>query len=250
MKTVAMITMAASTASCAFIRVSDNLIEKLDAKGGLITADGNLTVKNYDIQEFSTLKVSLPCDIKYTQGENSLSISASANIIDIINVDCSDNVLSISSSETLRRPGKITVYLSSENLTAINIKGAADFSSEGSITSDKDFTIEVNGAGDIDINHLKAANIDILVNGAGDIDLDVIETGTLAMEINGAGDADIKNLNCTTVTAELNGAGDCEIKGKADNANISVSGAGSIDVRNLACTNKNTSVRGVGSIKK
>lgn len=239
MKKIVTFLLAAATllplSSCRFIRVSDDFDEKMlgwtgDNAGEKITASDNYITREAMAGEFHSLTCNLPGDVIYTPGDCAVSIYAPDNVMERVSVSNENGTLVIKSNlSRIRNLKKITINISSPVLESLNFNGAVDFNAPEGITA-LNFDAIVNGAGDIDINGLKASDAEITVNGAGD--------------------ARINGIDCDAIAVAINGAGDAKLSGKAASADLSISGAGDIDARQLDCTDINSKIRGMGSIKR
>ena len=225
--------------SCRFVRVSDEFNDAMkdegvswngDSAGAVISASNNYITREDVTGEFHSLQCNLPGDIIYTPGDCAVSINAPDNVLEHVTVRNENGTLEIKSNlKTIRNLKKITITVSSPVMESLLFNGAVDFSAPQGITA-LDFTTTVNGAGDIDINGLKAGNVSITVNGAGD--------------------ANIIGIDCDDLAVSITGAGDAVLAGRAAKAGLTISGAGDIDARQLECPDIDSKVRGVGSIRK
>jgi hypothetical protein len=120
------------------------------------------------------------------------------------------------------------IYVSAPVLESVTINGAADAVMK-SYSADKDFSLTVNGTGDLELEDIEVPTLSFTINGAGDLDAD---------------DIDVKNLYIS-----INGAGDVDVSGKADYAKMHVSGAGDIDAQELECPKIDKSQSGAASIR-
>ena len=134
-----------------------------------------------------------------------------------------------SDGTTFRNIKTFKVNVSSPVLEKADFNGAVDFSAPKGITA-LDFALQINGAGDIDIQGLAADKASVTVNGAGD--------------------ARITGIDCETLSVGINGAGDATVAGRATKASLQVSGAGDIDAKALECSDIESKVRGIGRVEK
>ena len=239
MKKIVTLLLAAATllplSSCRFIRVSDDFNENMlgitgDSAGEKITASDNYITREAMVGDFHAITCNLPGDVIYTPGDCAVSIYAPDNVMERVSVTNENGTLVIKSNlNRIRNLKKITINISSPVMESLNFNGAVDFNAPEGITA-LNFDAIVNGAGDIDINGLKASDAEITVNGAGD--------------------ARINGIDCDAIAVAINGAGDAKLSGKAASADLSISGAGDIDARQLDCTDINSKIRGMGSIKR
>lgn len=227
--------------SCRFIILSDELREQLKANGSVnvtvgdgngerIEASGNTITRNDVTGEFTTLRCNLPVDMTYTPGDCFLSITGPDNVLSHITVTNEDGLLVIKSDgTTFRNLKNLKVKLSSQVLEKAEFNGAVDFSAPQGITG---------------------PDIDLIVNGAGDIDIDGLKAAKASLIVNGAGDATVRGIDCETLVVSLNGAGDATVSGKADSAELTISGAGDINAEGLRSAEINSKVRGIGKVRK
>ena len=222
-------------ASCRFVRVSDEFNEAikeegLDWTGEAISASDNYITRDEITGEFHALLCNLPGEVTYTPGDCAVSINAPDNVLERVTVRNENGTLEIKSNTSrFRNLKKITINVSSPVLERLTFNGAVDFNAPQGITA-LDFDATVNGAGDIEINGLKAGKVSLTVNGAGDAHLD--------------------ELDCDALTVAINGAGDATLAGRALKAELSISGAGDINAQALKCDDIDSKIRGIGSIKR
>lgn len=220
-----------SLSSCRFVKVSSSLLES-DGDGKIIvTASDKLASKDTTVGEFNSLSCALACNVVYTSGACAVSLSAPDNIIGLVNIENKDGKLIIGKDNKIKFKNlrKVTLTVSCPELESIEFFGAVDFSAPEGIST-TDFSVDANGAADMDINGLKAGNVAVRVNGAADIE--------------------INDLDCTLLRMDVNGAGDIELSGRADKATAVINGAGDIDASDLDCKDFSSKANGMGSVKR
>ena len=126
---------------------------------------------------------------------------------------------------------RITLLVSAPMLEYIRVHGAGEIDLNGQIRQTKPLEIQVNGAGDIEINELEAPELKVTVSGAGDVDVNRVKcTDNVLFTVNGAGDVDA-NVECQELEASVSGAGDVDLTVQCDVLRVTVSGAGDIDLK-------------------
>ena len=220
--------------SCRFIKLSDDFNFdgeiNFNEDSERITASDNFITRNDVTGEFHSLLCNVPGDVQYVPGECTVSIYGADNILKHITVQNENGTLVIKSDGTTFRNVKtLKINVSSPVLEKVSFNGAVDFNAPNGVSS-LDFDLQVNGAGDVDIQGLTADKASVTVNGAGD--------------------ATIAGIDCESLSVEINGAGDASVAGRAASASLSISGAGDINARDLDCANIESKVRGVGRIVK
>ncbi len=224
--TVLLASAALACASCKFVSVKGGW-----GSEGVLVASDSLVTKSIDVDDFKSLRIDVPCDMKFTVGEKSVSVYAADNLVDALAFEVdSTGCLSISTPDysSLRNVRKVVFNVSAPSLEGLYINGASDVELEGDIVA-RSFSLDINGAGDIEADSIKAQDVSVSVRGAGDID--------------------IENLDCENLTVGVSGAGDCTFAGRADNADIDVRGAGDVDISELDVRNLQKSVKGAGTVR-
>lgn len=231
------VAMCAVAASCNFVPQSvaaaiNQGVDEIKSELEFVDSHNsrNYSTRSFELDPFKAIECSFACDIYYVQGPQSVELKADERIIDKIIVKVENGVLIIKSDGSrIRNAGETNIYISSENLVALQGNGAMDFEAKGPLAL-QDFSIQVNGAADIEISNITASSI--------------------KLDINGAADAEIDNMACSKLEVYIKGAGDCELSGRADDAYISVSGAASVDASDLRSIKFNSSIKGAGVIER
>lgn len=217
--------------SCRFVKVNGSAL--INAREGvtIVKASDTMATRDTTVGAFSSLNCSVACDVVYTSGDCAVKISGPDNIIPLITIENNDGTLKVSKDNKYKfnRAEKITLTVSCPQLEAVKVNGAVDFDAPTGITA-TNFSVEVNGAADMEIKGLKA--------------------GTATLNVNGAADIDIEGLDCSLLQMEVNGAGDVVLSGRADKSVANINGAGNIDAANLACQDFSSKANGLGSIKR
>lgn len=219
---------ALACTSCKFVGVKGSFCDHGD---GVLVASDNLITKDIEVSDFKSLDVNLPCDVKFSVGEKSVSVYAADNLVEALafEVDsCGRLCVSVPDYGSIRKARTVVLTISAPSLEGVTVNGASDIELEGKIVA-SEFYIDINGAGDVDADSIKASKVSVDVRGAGDIDID--------------------NLDCESLSVSVNGAGDCTFAGRADNADIDVRGAGDVDITELRVLNLSKSVKGAGTVR-
>lgn len=192
------------------------------------TAGDEYVTRNFPVEDFTGLSISIPADIVYESGKPFLSISGPEKSISVLEVDCTDGKLTISSNRKIRNLKKISVIISSDHLKNLQLNGAAEFECEHGFRTDN-FSVTLNGACSLEMESIRAVDMDVTLNGAGDIDFE--------------------KLNCSgRLKICVNGAGSADLSGSAYFADFKINGAGSIDAKKMDINKMSSSINGVGSI--
>ena len=106
-------------------------------------------------------------------------------------------------------------------------------------------TIQVQGAGDLNLGRIDRDKLTILVQGGADIDA----SGTvddLVLQIEGAGDANLGDLEARTARVAVEGAGDADLN-VSDELDVSIEGAGDVSYRGNPSVRQR--VEGAGEVR-
>lgn len=260
-RTIIALLAVTALSSCTFIRIDTKALKAILEKEGVdmtmeagspgkaISASGVEVREIRDIpEEFHAISSHIPIDIEYSDGEQFVEITASDNLMPYISTTVRDGVLKLQFDGVRVRNAKdMKVVIRTPRLDSVSIGGAGDLELEGLVRTD-DFRIEVNGAGDVDIDSLEASSFTLRVNGAGDIDAETIRCTSFDVNVSGSGDIDVEHIDAETIKVNISGAGDCTLAGRAQKGDFSVSGAGSVDIRNLKVDDVQSSMNGMAKI--
>ncbi|MDD7490564.1 MAG: DUF2807 domain-containing protein [Bacteroides sp.] len=222
---------ASALSSCAFVKYDS----KGDEERVQIEDSGELSEKEYEVEDFTAIRCNIPADIVFTQGEPSVKVIAKSGTLDKISVqstaDDMGGLLTISNAGkySFKNVRKLEIRVSTRQLSKVELNGAQSFTSKSEISTG-DFDLQSSGAAEIELDGMSAADVRLLINGAGDIDID--------------------NLDCKSLDIQIIGAGSCDVSGKAKDAKVLISGAGDIDLSGLKAESFDSDIKGMGSIKK
>ena len=199
--------------------------------GEVVLGSSQEVTRTFDVAPFDALTINVPGDVVYESGAPKVVIVAPEKYMEHIVVEPDgDGALIIKSDDKKIRSFKNTkIYVTSDVLNSLTINGAVDMECKHGLRANGDFDLTLNGAGDLDICGLEAAEVTIRCNGAADVDL----TG----------------LNAATLDVTINGAGDVNVAGNADRAYLTINGAGDINATGLEAAIIRPSVHGVGSVR-
>lgn len=230
---------------------------------------GKVVEKDINITDFSSIQIGGAVDIVFTQGD-SCSVRALGNEKAIENYQffLNDNELVVNLEGFSWEKGNknitqdtpaITVFITAPSLNGITLYGAGDISVADSLSQTENLSIDVYGAGDINLKFVSINNLAINISGAGDVsikdatclgnakfsvqgagDIDSkVKCANAAVSVKGAGDVDL-DVECNELTAECLGAGDIKLKGECNVLRKKEGPIGGIDSRKLEVKNKTT----------
>lgn len=148
------------------------------------------------------------------------------------------------------------VYVTSPDLTRVQLNGSGDFISNGRIDTDRaafvlrgsgdidvedvicdECEVELVGSGDFDINRLEAKDVSVSLIGSGDIEVNLWNVTSTSIALKGSGDIEtVFKEGCRHVDCELQGSGDIKLAGAVSRFNQHKVGSGNIDSSRLIVT--------------
>ncbi len=220
--------------------------------GTIVSGQGNDEVmKEIDLKAFKSLTINLPVDVVYTPGDAKVLIVAKSKHIDHILVRQGEDgaVVIESDDRKIRFWSETKIYVGSKYLNELKLNGSQEFDCRGTIVSRDGFSLNLNGASDVEIFGIDADWTEITCNGAADFELHNLKSDEVSIKVNGAGDMELHGIRAKTLDAKINGAGDIDLEGEADTVTLSINGAGSIDASHLRAKIVRPNVKGIGSIQ-
>ena len=197
-----------------------------------IKGEGAVVSKSFDLKDFDQIVINGHADVSFTQSDAyEVTVRTQENILEWLDYKVEGTTLVIEAKDKREiRAEEYDLVIQAPALKKLVVNGASDFN-VGSLRSEEDLDIEINGAGDLDF--------------------DRIQCSSLTLEVNGAADANLTSISVQKdLKVEVNGAGDVKVTGNAQSASFSVNGAGDIDATGLKVAgevSKHTS--GLASIK-
>lgn len=225
--------MTASLSSCTFVKVNHSLFDGLDAVGARIKGNKEFATVSYTVPQFEKVDIFLPAEVVYemTEGDPSVEIYTSSNLIDYLHFTVEDGCLNVRADNNERLVcEEMKITLKSRTLNDIRMRGAGDMELPSGIECEA-LSITVQGAGDVDVESVTA-------------------NGEVSLVIQGAGEVDISGLDCGALSVLIQGAGDVTVSGKCASADLAIQGAGDIDATALDAEDVSTRVQGLGEIKR
>lgn len=190
-----------------------------------VAGSGNRQKQKREIASFTSISTNGAFHIEVVaQKSLALEIEADDNILPLIKMEVSDNVLHIKSGQSFSVREPIIIRIAVPNL-------------EG-ITS--------NGAGKIEVAGLNNERFEIGLNGATAIRVSG-ETKLVEIDTNGAGNIDTSKLRATRAVVESKGVSKVEVHA-ADQLDVNVSGPSNVVYSGDPVVNK--TVNGPGSVQK
>ena len=176
--------------------------------------------------------------VYYTQADSfSVSVKGPKSMVDDIITEVDGHTLKV------RNRGKIgifnisvgdddqtAVYVTSPDLTHVQLSGSGDFVSDGRIDTDH-ASFVLRGSGDIDVADVICDDCEVLLVGSGDFDMKRLDAKEVAVSLIGSGDIEMNLWNVTSTSLALKGSGDIETVFKEGCRHVDCELQGSGDIK-------------------
>ncbi len=213
--------------------------------GDGVDGNRNVVVQDRSIpDDFDSVKVSQGLDLYITQGNDvGLTVEADENLHDLIMTDVENGVLSIFTTENIRRAASKKIKLNVVNISAIKATSGSDVYSTNTIEAEE---LEVNCSSGADIRlNVQTETLNCYSSSGSDIRLSGtttmliaeassgsdIEADNLKAEISkvkASSGADISVNTSKELTARASSGGDIRYSGSPEKVNKSDSSSGSV----------------------
>jgi hypothetical protein len=192
--------------------VSCGLLTNLGVR--VITPSNNIVSENRDVAGFSAIDFSTFGKINIMQGDTeSLNLSGPDNLVPEITTTVNNGTLVIKTRDNIT-----VTSLNSDRMLTFTIV-VRDLTS-----------LDLSGAGDVQVETLSTPSMDLSMSGAGKVQMNQITTNNLQVNLSGLGSLDISG-NASQATIDLSGAGSVNASDlKLQTASVSISGLGSATV--------------------
>ncbi|HWZ02636.1 MAG TPA: head GIN domain-containing protein [Mucilaginibacter sp.] len=143
-------------------------------------------------------------------GTESLKISASPDIIKLIETVVEDGTLKIKFRDHLKSgegnsDGPIDIYITAKSLSALVHSGSGSIKVEGAAVSGEDVNVVLSGSGNIE-SAVKSDNLQVTISGSGTVHLNGSADNTKVV-ISGSGDMKGKELKTNSASVTIAGSG-------------------------------------------
>lgn len=206
------------------------------------------TNKTYPIQSFTSVESDVVGNIIYTQS-NRVSVRAEGDkeLVDRLIISEKNGILSISleGKFTSKKKQKLTIYISSPAIEAVDTEGVGNWVMKGKVKADN-LVIDFDGVGNFEALELQSNNIKVDYEGVGNLTLGGT---TNFVEITSEGVGNVKTQDLMAKKAVIKSSGVGSVKCYAsESIDLINSGVGSITYYGNP-TNKNMNNSGIGKIR-
>ena len=248
MKKLGIVVLCCILSSCAFVKVNG------ESWGGKrVVGSGSIVEKEYTVEAFDAVSVSVPADIYYSYSEDAPAVKVVAyeNLHSFITVNVKGSSLEIKTEKNVSLVSEedIRIYVNSDKLRKVSLSGSGDFENLSPVSGDS-FEISIAGSGDAELKNFNVGTFSTSIAGSGDIDIENVTAKFFSTSIAGSGDLEAEDIDVEKIAASIAGSGDIKLSGKAAEGSFSVAGSGDIYINNLAIDHYDMKTSGSGSIHK
>lgn len=186
---------------------------------------GNVMTEVRDVNDFHSITFDGVGNIYLTQGSTqSLRIEANQGILDILETDVSDNLLSIEFDRCVNDDNfELDIYITIPDIRFLSLNGVGNLTAENAWDLD-DLMVDMNGVGNITLQGTVDV-LDINSNGVGNVKAFELIAQSCEVTVNGTGNVEVHAVDMLDVT--INGAANVLYKGDPT-ISVSINGAGSL----------------------
>lgn len=214
--------------------------------GEKIKGNGKFTSEPRDVGRFSRVEVRGGISVELVPGQPSVRVEADENLLRHIITREENGWLIIRTKDhvRLRSSRPIRVYVSTEELSAVNIAGSGSVTGRGKFSGADKLDIDVAGSGNVDLD-VNTPKVSVDIAGSGNVSL-AGETRDARVNITGSGNYQAEDLMTENTDIDIAGSGDARLHAdqtlKAD-----VLGSGNVYYRGKASVRSQTT--GSGKVK-
>jgi len=207
------------TALSALLILATCLSVQAQSKGS-----GNLVKQDRTVSAFTEIEAGSAFSLLLTQGEpTQVTVETDDNFLDKIETSVDNNRLTIS-TEGVKNPTAMRIYITTPNITLIELDGAARLDSKGEIQCTT-LKIEASGAAKINMD----LNTEILVSDVSGAAKILLKGKSVSHQIDASGAASVDAMQMTsqTIKADISGAAKARVYA-ISRLEADISGAGAI----------------------
>lgn len=194
---------------------------------GCYVESGKWQTRVLDLPPFHTINHSIEADfILHSGSEQSVVIKGDKRILDLIEKETSveNGVWDLSFTSCVHKYQPLIIEMTLPSYLGFTNKGVGNVSSPSVLATGSEFTIEVDGSGDLDLTIDYVEQLIITMNGSGNLKLN----GSAANQnitLNGNGVVDCFGVSSQHTSISLNGSSNCMVN-VSDSLIVDVNGPG------------------------
>jgi hypothetical protein len=212
-----------------------------------VSGSGNVVTETRKVSNFDAVNVEYPAQVTIKQGDiGSLKIKAEDNLLPNLKTEVKNGTLEIFYKKTGDKhvnPTKpVVITITVKDLKEVDFSSAGELTIDGLKTANLD--VSLNGAGNLELNDVNIKKLSVDLSGAGSVTASGM-ANDLDVNISGFGDFKGAELHSQTANVNISGAGSATVW-VDDELDANISGAGSINY--YGSPNVSKQVSGVGDV--
>ncbi len=193
-----------------------------------VKGSGDLVEEVREVEAFDRIDACGSVDVVIFQGDQQkVTVIFDDNLVDLIETDVRRGCLQIDARRSYRTRERCRVEVVTPTLTEI----------------------ASSGSGDVEVDQLKAEDLEIMISGSGDLSVGKLETDYLSYGVHGSGDGLVDDLTAERFKLSIHGSGDFEAEGSVQDLRVRVNGSGDVDLRDVTAQDARVRVSGSGEVK-
>ena len=187
------------------------------------TGSGRPASEDRGLSGFDSIKVegSSPVNVRVGPA-HSVAVHADDNLIDAIRTEVSGSRLRIWTDRSIRTRSTTSIEVTVPALQVVEVAGSGEVGIEG--LDGAELELKVAGSGEITAEG-RLDELTVTVSGSGDVDSSNLEANSVGVAISGSGEVRVHAVD--TLTVSISGSGDLEYTGQP-NLSQNIAGSGSV----------------------
>lgn len=213
--------------SCS-IAISDEALGGETVKG-----DGNVVVRNYDVNTFEDLSVLLPATINFTVSDiYTCTVRVDENLLEYLDIQVKEKELIMERKQMYKkinlRPTEFVIDITAPSLKEVSLAGSGNIYMMSPLNCDK-MEFFVAGSGNIVFKEaVNVSHLELQIAGSGDINIPDLACDKLEVDVAGSGNAKIDGGSVNKAEVSVAGSGDCDLACMIDILEADIAGSGDI----------------------
>lgn len=215
--------------------------------GKKVRGNGNIITQNRQVGNFNNLDISGAITVRLKQDQaTAVQVVADENLMEYLEITVDNNTLHVQPRDgyNLDASKELIVHVSSPDFNEIDLSGASNIISDGTITGDE-MALNASGASEITMQ-LKVSKFTSELSGASTLKL-AGNAEKFSTDASGASKILCLDLTTQEATLDLSGASEAAVTAEKE-LNIDASGASNVQYRGNANINQKSS--GASNVKR
>jgi hypothetical protein len=190
-----------------------------------VRGNGKIAKQQREISSFHALSVKGAYDVYLKNSiEESLTVEADENLMDLISSEVVDSVLIIKNLKTFLRSKKMKLTVCYRDLRSLDLAGATVIKGDPDLMF-KDIALSISGAGKVNLD-LFCRQLNATISGGADMDF-AGKASSVTINMSGAGNINTLNLEADNYKIDISGFGKAKVN-VINSLEVNISGAGKI----------------------